>query len=74
MPRQKNEGEGNRTAAREYNEATKRFAQSGRVEESGKTAKKAVEGRERSELEQAEKAGKSKMREEDPAVERKQRH
>jgi hypothetical protein len=74
MPRQKNEGEGNRTAAREYNEATKRFAQSGRVEESGKQAKKAVEGRERSELEQAEKAGKSKMREEDPAVERKQRH
>lgn len=74
MPHQKNEGEGNRTAAREYNEATKRFTESGRVEESGKEAKKAVEGREGPELKRAEEAGKSKMREEDPAIERKQRH
>ena len=73
MPNQKNEGEGNRTAAREYNEATKRFTKSGRVEESGKQAKKAVEGREKAELERAEKIGKSKMREEDPAIERKRR-
>jgi hypothetical protein len=74
MPHQKNEGEGNRTAAREYNEATKRFTQSGRVEESGKKAKKAVEGREQAELERAEQVGKSKIREEDPAIERKPRH
>lgn len=68
---QKNEGEGNRTAAREYNEAAKRFAESGRVPESGKRAKEAIEGSEKAELEQAERIGKSKMRDEDPAIERK---
>jgi hypothetical protein len=73
MANQKNEGEGNRTAARAYNEATKRFTQSGRVEESGKAAKKAVEGTEKAELERAEKVGKSKARGEDPAVARKGR-
>ena len=73
MANQKNEGEGNRTAARAYNEATKRFTQSGRVEESGKAAKKAVEGPEKAELERAEKVGKSKLRKEGPAVARKRR-
>jgi hypothetical protein len=68
---QKNEGEGNRTAAREYNDATRRFVQSGRVRESGERAKEAVEGGERGGLQRAEETGKSKMREEDPAVERK---
>ena len=70
---QKNEGEGNRTAARKYNEATRQFVQSGRVKEGGERAKSAVEGSEKGELERAEKAGKSKLREEDPAVERKPR-
>jgi hypothetical protein len=68
---QENEGEGNRTAAREYNDAAHRFVQSGRVQESSEQAKSAVEGDERAELERAEKVGKSKIREEDPAVERK---
>ena len=68
---QKNEGEGNRTAARRYNEATRDFVESGRVEESGERAKSAIEGDEKAELERAEKAGKHKIREEDPAVERK---
>src|SRR4030095_1010592 len=68
---QENEGEGNRTAAREYNDAAHRFVQSGRVQESSEQAKSAVEGSERAELERAEKVGKSKIREEDPAVERK---
>jgi hypothetical protein len=68
---QKNEGEGNRTAARKYNDATRRFVQSGRVQESGERAKSAIEGDEKAGLERAEKTGKSKMREEDPAVERK---
>lgn len=74
MPNQKNEGEGNRTAAREYNEATRRFTESGRVEKSSKAAKRAVESSEKAELERAEQAGKSKMREEDPAIERGKRH
>jgi hypothetical protein len=68
---EKNEGEGNRTAARKYNDATRRFVQSGRVEESGEQAKSAIQGDEKGELERAEKAGKNKIREEDPAVERK---
>jgi hypothetical protein len=68
---QKNEGEGNRTAAREYNDAAHRFVQSGRVQESSERAKSAVEGSEKAELDRAEKVGKSKIREEDPAVERK---
>lgn len=73
MPSQKNEGEGNRTAAREYNEKTRRFAESGRVEESGRKARQAIEGSEKAQLERAERNGKSKARGEDPAVTRKQR-
>jgi hypothetical protein len=69
--KQSNEGEGNRTAAREYNDAAHRFVQSGRVQESSERAKSAVEGSEKAELDRAEKVGKSKIREEDPAVERK---
>ena len=68
---QENEGEGSRTAAREYNDAAHRFVQSGRVQESSERAKSAVEGSEKAELDRAEKVGKSKIREEDPAVERK---
>jgi hypothetical protein len=36
----KNEGEGNKTAAREYNEAQKRFAQSGKVEQKARRPKR----------------------------------
>ncbi len=64
----RNEGEGSRTAARAYNDATERFAKSGRVEESGERAKRALDSGERSDLERAEKIGKSRMREEDPAI------
>ena len=60
---QENEGEGNRTAAREYNDSAHRFVQSGRVQESSEQAKRAVEGGEKAELERAEKVGKSKARE-----------
>jgi hypothetical protein len=61
----KNEGEGNRTAARRYNEAAQ------------KTAKKGVQPdaepkseQERKEMEQAEEAGRSRAKEVDPSVER----
>jgi hypothetical protein len=70
---QENEGEGNRTAAREYNDSAHRFVQSGRVQESSEQAKSAVEGGEKAELERAEKVGKSKVREEDQAVDQKPR-
>ena len=69
--KQKNEGEGNRTAARVYNEATENFAKSGRVQEQAERAKKAVDSEEKAELDEAERVGKSKTRGEDPAVERK---
>jgi hypothetical protein len=42
-----NEGEGNKTAARQYNEAQQRFAQSGKVEEKAREAEKALEGPEK---------------------------
>jgi len=61
MP-QKNEGEGNKTAAREYNREQKKFAESGKVKPAADAAKRAVEGREREELERAEHEGQSKAR------------
>lgn len=67
---QRNEGEGNRTAAREYNQAQRDFARSGKVEESGKAARKAVEGVEADELRDAELVGKRHAAEEDPEVKR----
>src|SRR5438270_4928619 len=39
-PEQRNEGEGNRTAARQYNEAQRRFAQSGKVDEKAHEAER----------------------------------
>ena len=65
---QRNEGEGNKTAAREYNEQQHRFAKSGQVEEKAREAEKAVSGKERSELERAEAIGKRHSHGEDPAL------
>jgi len=59
---QKNEGEGNRTAAREYNKEAREFARSGKVEKSAEKAREAVEGDERESLKQAEKEGLKKAR------------
>ena len=53
----KNQGEGNRTAARRYNKDTAEFVKSGKVDASAKKARKAVEGKERAELKRAEKDG-----------------
>lgn len=69
--KQKNEGEGNRTAARAYNRATERFAKSGRVSVQAERAKRAIESGEKAELDAAERAGKSKARGENPAIRRK---
>src|ERR1041384_42024 len=55
--RQQNEGEGNKTAAREYNEAQHRFAQSGKVEDKAREAATAMASTERAELERAEAIG-----------------
>jgi hypothetical protein len=61
-----NEGEGSRTAANRYNEKTRDFAQSGRVDKQADEAKRAVEGEQRSELRKAEDAGRAHAKEDDP--------
>jgi hypothetical protein len=66
-----NEGEGNKTAAREYNEAQKRFAQSGKVEQKAREAEEALDGPEKEALQQAEAAGKRHSAGEDPTVKKK---
>ena len=65
---QRNEGEGNRTAAREYNDAQHDFARSGKVAEKAKAARKAAEGVEADELRDAELIGKRHAAEEDPEI------
>ena len=67
-----NEGEGNKTAAREYNEAQRRFAQSDKVEEKAREAEKALDGPEKDALQQAEAVGKRHGAGEDPAVKKQQ--
>ena len=67
----RNEGEGNRTAARQYNEAQRRFVESGKVDERAHEAEHALETPERSVMKRAEEVGKSHKRAEDPAITRK---
>jgi hypothetical protein len=67
---QANEGEGNRTAARQFNQAQQGFARSGKVEQKAKEAERAVEGKEGEALREAELVGKRHAAEEDPQVKR----
>ena len=53
-----NEGEGNRTAARQYNEAQRRFVESGKVDDKAHEAQRALDTPEKSVLERAEAVGK----------------
>jgi hypothetical protein len=54
-----NEGEGSRSAARDYNQRTDAFIRSGKVEKSAKEAEKAIDSDEAKELSDAEKIGRS---------------
>ncbi|HSK40517.1 MAG TPA: hypothetical protein VK943_12190 [Arenibaculum sp.] len=65
-----NEGEGNRTAARNYNEAATGHAKSGKSEKAAEAAKQVYEGSAGNELRRAEEAGKRHAAEEDPNVKR----
>ena len=65
----KQHGEGNYEASREYNERTKRFVESGRVEEAAENAAPHDE-QEATEMREAEEIGKSHIKEEDPALRR----
>lgn len=62
---QRNEGEGNKTAAREYNRDTTAFAKSGQVEGKAHEAEQAIEGKQADELRKAEREGKSHSHGED---------
>jgi hypothetical protein len=63
------QGEGDRESARRYDEATKAFVESGKVKEHADTTSK-ISPEEKRELEEAEKLGKERAKEEDPAVRR----
>jgi hypothetical protein len=67
----RNEGEGNRTAAREYNEAQQRFVRSGKIDQKAHEAERDLRDRDiRRELERAETVGKRHAAAENPAVKR----
>ena len=59
---QRNEGEGNKTAARHYNKAQHAFVRSGKVAAAARAARRAVEGSEGPALRKAEAVGRSKGR------------
>jgi len=58
----RNEGEGSRTAAKQYNDATEKFANSGQVKPAADAAKKSLESDEADELAKAEEEGKRPAR------------
>lgn len=59
---QANEGEGNKTAARNFNREQREFAKSGQVDKKAKEAEQAISGKEGAALRQAEHEGESKAR------------
>jgi hypothetical protein len=71
VTKQRNEGEGNRTAAREYNEAQQRFVKSGQIGEKAREAERDLaKDSIRRELEHAEAVGKRHSADEDPEIRR----
>ena len=65
---QPNQGEGNQTAAADYDDKATRHARSGNVPKEAQHAREAVEGTEGEALRDAEIEGKRHMKEEDPEV------
>ncbi|MEX2615065.1 MAG: hypothetical protein WD767_03115 [Alphaproteobacteria bacterium] len=60
--KQKNQGEGNREADKDYRSSTRDFVKSGKVSDSAEKARDAVEGAEREDLKQAEREGRKPAR------------
>lgn len=58
----RNEGEGNRTAAKQYNDAQRKFVESGKVEPAAKDAEHALGTDEAEELKRAEEEGRAHAR------------
>ncbi|MGE0095001.1 MAG: hypothetical protein AB7M05_02595 [Alphaproteobacteria bacterium] len=65
---QRNEGEGNKTAAKEYNKAATEHAQSGRSEAAARKARQAMDTPEGTEMREAEIEGKRHAKDEDPQL------
>jgi hypothetical protein len=63
------QGEGDYRSARKYNQATREFVRSGRVDQAARAAQPRSE-EEKRKLEQAEREGRSRAKDEDPAVKR----
>lgn len=61
-----NQGEGDRESAKRYNEATRKFVESGKVDEA---ARKAA-GQDPTEAKKSERKGRERAKEVDPAVHR----
>jgi hypothetical protein len=61
------EGEGSYTASKDYNERTKKFVESGKVEQAAKDAEPKSE-QEKHEMQKAERIGKQHAKAEDPAL------
>ena len=61
------EGEGSYKASKDYNERTKKFVDSGKVEQAANDAKPRSE-QEAQEMQKAERIGKQHAKEEDPAL------
>ena len=61
-----NQGEGNKTAAKDYDDAATKHARSGTVEKEAKAARDAVQGTEGQSLRDAEAEGKKRIKEDDP--------
>ena len=65
-----NEGEGSQSGARDYDERTRKFVESGQVEKKAKEAEKAIESPEGDALRKAEEEGKKHAKGEDPKLRR----
>lgn len=65
---QRNEGEGNKTAAKEYNKAATQHAKSGRSEAAAQDAVRAMDTPEGTAMREAEIKGKSAAKGEDPQL------
>ena len=64
------EGEGSYSGSKDYNERTKKFVDSGKVEQAAKDAKPSSE-QEAHEMQKAERMGKERAKEEDPTLSKK---
>ena len=67
MSKDKVEGEGSYSGSKDYNERTKKFVNSGKVDDAARKAEPKNE-QEKHEMQKAERIGKEKAKDEDPAL------